>query len=150
IPQALTWEILWRGRWSIIGAAVGANLMQVFIFTALAMQGGVEPSDPSQITMHVALMPISALIFAVAALGAQGTVNRLFAFPVTTPSIVFCHFVPVMTLVVLQSVLSTVFFNAVYGLTWPVWGPPLFVAVAVVCLQSAFWFMEKSGWAILV
>lgn len=150
IPLAIMWELLWRGRWGLIAAALGANLMQVLIFTALRMHGALDPTDPSQVTMHAALMPISALIFAVAAHAAQGPVARLFAFPVTTQTLVLWHFIPMMALVVIQSVASTVCLNAVYGTEWPLWGPALFVAVAIVSLQSAFWLMEKSGWAMLV
>lgn len=148
IPQAMLWEFLWNGRWGLLAAVLGANALQTFLFSALRLQGEVDFSDPSYIGMHVALMPISTLIFGAAVFAAQGSISRLFAHPVPTSTLVTWHMFPAMGAIVIESVASTALLNATFGLEMPVWGPALFVAVAVASLQATLWLTEGTEWLV--
>lgn len=44
IPLAMTWDMLRHGRWSLIGAALGANALPVLLFGALQYDGASSPA----------------------------------------------------------------------------------------------------------
>lgn len=146
IPLAMTWEMLSRGRWGLIAAALGANVLPAMLFTALRHEVAVDPGDPSLIVMHVVLVQINMFLFGAAVFAAQGAPSRLYAFPVPTSSLVAWQMLPAMAVVALESLASTALLNAAFDLGWPLWGPALFVAVAVASVQAAMWSTEKSAW----
>src|SRR5712691_2504066 len=129
IPLAMTWEMFAHGRWILIAAALGANVLPALILTALRHEGTIDPSDPSQLVMHMVLVQINMFCFAAAAFAAQGEPSRLFAFPVPTSSLVAWKMLPAMVLVSLETLVSSAALNVVFDLNWPLWGPALFVAV---------------------
>jgi hypothetical protein len=149
IPLTMTWEMLWRGRWGLPAAALGANLLPAILLAALRHEGAVVPEDPSQIVIHITLVQINMFSFAVAVFMAQGQPSRLYAFPVPTSVLVAWHLLPAMAAVAIQSVVSTAALNATFHLNWPLWGPALFVAVALAWVQAAAWLTEKSAWMVV-
>ena len=146
IPVAMTWEMLSRGRWSLIGAALAAMALPTIVLGALHRVGAFESGDQSQITIHMVMVQISMFVFAAGVFAAQGAPARLFALPVTTSSLVMWRMLPAMAMVSLETLASTAALNAIFDLNWPLWGPALFVAVAVAAVQAAFWYCEKSAW----
>src|SRR5712691_2305151 len=146
IPLAMTWEMFSRGRWSLIAAALGANVFPALILTAVRHEGTIDPEDSSQLVMHMVLVQISMFCFAAAAFAAQGEPSRLYAFPVPTSSLVAWKMLPAMVLVSLETLVSSAALNVVFDLNWPLWGPALFVAVAVAAIQATLWLTEKSAW----
>ncbi|HEV3024290.1 MAG TPA: hypothetical protein VGX76_17565, partial [Pirellulales bacterium] len=149
IPLAMTWEMLRRGRWGLLAAALGANLLPAILLTALRYDGALVRGDPSQIVIHVALVQINMFLFAAAVFAAQGHPSRLYAFPVPTSQLVAWHLLPAMAAVAIESLASTAALNAVFDLGWPLWGPALFVAVALVWVQAACWLTEKTAWLVV-
>jgi hypothetical protein len=150
IPLALTWEMLHRGRWTLTAAALGATAFPLIILAALWREGGVDPSHPSMLIMHMVLMQLNTFIFGVAVLGAQGNPSRLYTFPSPNAAIVTWHMLPAMAIMAIEAVASTALLNALFGLNWPLWAPALFVAVLLAAVQAVLWLTEKSIWAPLV
>jgi hypothetical protein len=149
IPLAMTWELLRHGPWSLLGAALGANALPVILFAALRFDGAIDPHDRAQITMHVALIQLNLFLFGTGVFAAQGSMSRLYTFPVPASSLVAWHLLPAMTAVMLEMVVSAALLNWLFGLSWPLWGPALFGAVALVAVRATQWLTEKSGWMVL-
>ncbi len=149
IPQAMTWEMFQNGRWHLVAGVLGANLLPAILFTALRRDGALDPTDPSQLVMHIVLVQINVFILGAAIFAAQGSPSRLYALPVPTSSLVAWQMIPAMALMGAISAASTAALNAVFNLGWPVWGPALFAATAVAAFQATFWLNEKSGWIAL-
>ena len=149
VPLAMTWEMLWRGRWGLPAAVLGANLLPAILLAALRYEGAVDSGDPSQIVIHIALVQINMFIFAAAVFVAQGQPSRLYAFPVPTSALVAWHLLPAMAVVAIESLVSTAVLNAAFDMDWPLWGPALFVAVMLASVQAAVWLTEKSAWVVV-
>src|SRR6187397_1821510 len=103
IPAAIVWEMLSRGKWWLILAALGANLLPLLIENALSRQGGVDSADPAQIMMHIVMVQLNMFTFGAALLSAQGNVPRPYAMPVPTSTLVACHCFPAMVLMFVQT-----------------------------------------------
>lgn len=146
IPFAMVWEMFTHRRWSLIAAALGANVFPVILLTALRHDGPVPAGDSSMILMHVVLMQTNMFVFGMAMIASQGNPSRLFTYPVTSATIVAWQFLPAMVLMGVELVVSTAILNAVFDLNWPLWGPALLVSVAVPAIQAVLWWTEKSGW----
>lgn len=146
IPVTMTWEMLARGRWSLPGFALAANVLPVFLHTALRHEGGVDPGDPSLLVMQLTMMQINMLVFSCAVFDVLGQPSRLYALPIPTSSLVAWQMVPAMMLVALETLASTACLNVAFDLNWPLWGPALVAAVGVAAIQAALWSAEKSAW----
>ncbi|HUQ67990.1 MAG TPA: hypothetical protein VM165_00615 [Planctomycetaceae bacterium] len=146
VPQALIWELLTRGRWSLMAAVCGANLLPAFLFTALRHQGGLDTADPSFVIMQVVLVQLNMFAFGSAVMTAQGQLSRLYAYPIRSSTIVLWHLVPAMGLMALETLVSLAALNAAFGLGWSLWGPALFAAVALAAIEATMWLTEKSAW----
>jgi hypothetical protein len=149
IPWAMTWAMLRRNPWGLVGSLLGANLLPVLLLTALRVQGGVDPHDPAMIVMHVVLSQVSIFVFAAALFGAQGPISKLFCYPASTATIVTWRLIPAMLLGALGFSLGALAINAIFGLDWPVLGPALCVAVALAAIQAAFWLTYESAWMVV-
>src|SRR5579885_1005999 len=133
VPTALTWELFTRGRWNLLLAVFGANLLPILLLTALRRDGViVSDNEPAFLIMHVVLLQIMMLTFGAAVFSSQGDVKRLFTYPIPTTTLVAWHMLPAMVLAWLQTVISVAAWNAIYGVDWPIWGPALFLAVAMI------------------
>ena len=149
VPVTLTWEMLTRGRWTLLAFALAANVMPVFLLTAMRNDGRLDPQEPSSLIMHVVLIQINMFIFGAALFDAAGQPARLYALPITTASLVAWQMLPAMAAMALESLASTALLNAVFNVGWPLWGPALFAAVGVAAIQAVLWTTEKSGWIVL-
>ncbi|HEY3968085.1 MAG TPA: hypothetical protein VGM05_26210 [Planctomycetaceae bacterium] len=148
VPLAMTWELFSNGRWGLLAAILGAHAMPGLLLTALRFEG-VDSGDESMVIIHVVIMLINALCLAAAIMTAQGNPSRLYAFPVSTATLVAWQMLPAMATLFAESALSTMALNAVYKLDWPVWGPALFVTCALAAVQGVLWLTEKSAWLLL-
>ncbi len=146
VPLAMTWEMLWRGFWTLIGLSLAANALPVFLLTALRSDGAIEPDETVWVIIHLMLIQISVFLFGTGVSSAQGHPSRLFVMPISNSSIATWHLLPAMAMVAAHSAGSTAALNAVFGLESPIWGPTMFMAVAFAGFQATCWFTEKSGW----
>jgi hypothetical protein len=148
IPVAMTWEMLWRGRWSLPAFALLAFAMPLLVLAALTAQGGVPPQDPSSMLLQVMLVQWNILIFGFAVFSAQGRTAPLYPRPVRTSALVAWRLAPAMGLMALETATFIATLNALYGLDWNIGGPALYAAVALACIRAAFWLTEASHWSI--
>src|SRR5450759_925678 len=146
IPAALTWELLERGKWNMLGAFLAGNALPIILLAALRRDGAIDPEDRSMITIHVTMLLINAVMFGGALCAAIGKPSRLYAFPAPTSVLVAWQLLPAMAALALECLLSTVMFNALFKLDWPLWGPALFMPVGLVMLAACVWATEKSPW----
>lgn len=144
IPVAMTWELLAHGRWTLPAAFLGGNLLPVLLLSALRVQGEIEPNDPAMIIMHVMFSQMSMFCFAAGAMASMGAPARLFAWPIRNSTLVASRMLPMMLVVGLQTLVSGFALNAMFGLSWPVWGPTLFAATGMAAVQATLWLTEKS------
>lgn len=147
ISAAMTWELFQRGRWGLVLGFLGANGLPLLILAALSFHGAIDPEDRSFLNLHVSLVQVNAVTFAIALLYAQGHPSRLYLFPIPASSLVAGHLIVTLLFVTAETVLSTALLNALFGVDWPLWGPAAFMAVAVAATQSVFWLTEKSVWS---
>jgi hypothetical protein len=146
MPVAMIWETLRRGRLNLITAALGANAVPCLLFTVLGREGALDAVDPIQIGMHIVFAQIYPFMFGLAALAAIGAPKRLYALPIRTSTLVALQFLLAMLLVAIETLGSTAALNAVFDLRWPLWGPVLYGAVAVVVLQATMSLADRSFW----
>jgi len=145
----MTWEMLCRGRWSLFTAALGANALPLLLFSVLQHDGALDPTEKSQIMMHIVMVQINVLLFGIFVFGAIGAPSRLYALPISTSSLVALQLLQGMLAVAAELVLSTMLLNATFGLGWPLWGPALFAAVAAATILALLWLTEKSAWVLV-
>jgi hypothetical protein len=150
IPFAMTWDMLRRWWWCLIGFGVGANALPVLLFGILQHDGTLEPGDTTSVMLHAVLVEISWLGFGVAVFGALGTPARLYTLPIRSSTIALVQMVQGMVLIAVESIVSTALLNAAFGLRWPLLGPALFAAAGFASVLAVFRLCEKSGWVILV
>src|SRR5579872_6450349 len=130
IPAALTWELFERGKWNLLGAVLAGNALPMILLAALLRDGAIDPEDSSMITIHVTALLINATMFGGALFSAMGNPSRLHAFPAPSSVIVAWQLLPAMVAIALECLLTTLVFNAIFKLDWPLWGPTLFMPVA--------------------
>ena len=145
IPIVMTWELLHRGRWSMLLAVLGANLLPLLILTALRFDGPIDPEEPAFVTLQMTLLPCHLFCFAAAILSAQDFTSRAYTLPVPASTLVAWRMIPAMILAALETLLSTVFVNTAFGLNWPLWGPTLLAPVALAMVQATLWYSMNSS-----
>ena len=146
IPAALTWEILQRGKWTMLGAFLAGNALPMLVLAALKHEGAIDSEDrkfyrnPCGDGAHQCDAVWRAIF------EAMGNPSRLYAFPAPTYVIVAWQLLPAMAAMTLECVLTTTILNALFKLNWPIWGPALFMPVALAMSAACFWGTEKSFW----
>jgi hypothetical protein len=145
----MTWDLVRRGWWKMLAAALGALLLPFLLLSALELEGGFDRDDPSLLIMNIVLAQMSMLMFAAAVMTSQGQLTRFYALPITTSTLVTWLFVPAMALIAVASAASTAILNLVFDLNWPIWGPALFAAAALVAVEAVLWLTESTGWVIV-
>ena len=144
IPLAMTWELLQRGRWSLLLGLLGANVTPILVLTALRIDGAIDPDDAAFISLQATLIPTFVFCFAAAIASAQDFTSRAYTLPVPVSTLVVWRMIPGMILIALQTFGSIFMLNAVFGLHWQVWGPTLLAPVALVMVQATLWYSQKS------
>ena len=134
IPGALLWEILTRGRWSIVGFFLLGILMPMLVYTAMN-RFVVDNADPAFLNMHLLFLPLIMVQFAVGIVTAQGSLARLYAAPISTPMLVAWHMFPGSILLASEVAIAIRAQNWLFGFNYPILGPSLFAAVAWAAAQ---------------
>jgi hypothetical protein len=134
IPQALLWEILSHGRWSIPGCFLLANLMPVLVYGALS-GFPFDPTNQEFVVLQFAFIPILVLQLAGGLVTALGPVSRLYFAPISASSIVAWHMVAGAAILAGETVLAAWLYNTVFHVNWPILGAGLFAAAAWSAIQ---------------
>jgi hypothetical protein len=146
----MTWEILARGGWSMIGTTLGAIALPLLIVLALRHEGPISAQDSSIVVLHIVFIYANTLMFGATVFSAQGRISQLYAHPLTSSTLVTWRLLPAMALIAAQTMASIAVLNVLLDLEWPVVGPALAAAVAVAAFQAVAWLTEKStNWLII-
>ena len=143
---AMIWETLKRGCWVLPIGFAGGNSLSVLLFTSLAGAHIAVTRDPEFVKWHLIATQFNMLCFASAVIAAQGKPERYFTLPISNRRLAAYHLLIGMSLMVAESLLSTVLLNALWGLDWPLWGPALFGAAALAAVYAALWTAGQSLW----
>jgi hypothetical protein len=147
VPWAIGWEMLHRGRWGLVLAALGANALPALLFGMLKYDGALEGRDePSTVIMHMVTVQINLFIFGTAVIAALYPMSRLYTFPISTSSLVGWHMVLGMMAVAVEMAASIAILNLSFGLGWRPLGPALFAGATFAAFLASLWLTEKSGW----
>ncbi len=144
IPYAMTWELLRRGRWQMLLAVLGANLLSLLFLTLLRMDGPLDLDGPGLITMQLVLIQFQPLLFAVAIFASIDLTSRSYVLPIPTSTLVAWKMIPSVILMFLESILSALALNWLFGLHWPIWGPAFLSAVSLAMILAALWYAQGS------
>jgi hypothetical protein len=142
----MTWEMFANGRWGMLGALLAAHALPALLLTALQIDGALEADDESSVIIHMMTSLMAGMTFAAAIMSAQGSPARLYAYPVSTASLVAWQMIPAMATLFAESVFSASLLNAIYKLNWPIWGPALFMACSLATVYAVLWLTSKSAW----
>jgi hypothetical protein len=148
IAAVMTWELLTRGRWSILAALLGAIAFPGIMLAALQRDGNINAEDPAMLLLNMFLAQTGMFVVAAAVFIAQGPISRLYAYPARTSTLVACRMAPAMVIVLVVSVVATAAINVLFQVGWPLWGTAFFLATAFAAVQAAFWLTEKSSWVV--
>jgi hypothetical protein len=147
VPWAIGWEMLRRGRWGLVLAALGANALPALLFGLLRYEGALEsPDEPSTIIMHVVTVQLNLFLFGTAVIAALSPMSRFYTLPVSTSSLVGWHMVLGMMAVTLEMAATIALLNVSFGLGWRPLGPALFAGATFAAFLASLWLADKSGW----
>lgn len=149
IPVALTWELLYCGRWWLLCGTLGGLAFPLLLLGALTQDGALDGNDPSLIAVHLFLVQINMFMFGAAVMAAQRLPARLYPLPISNTELVVWSLIPAMGLMLLESQLNSVLINTLFHVNWPIWGPSLFAAVGLAAVQAVVWQTEKTAWVVL-
>lgn len=144
IPCVMTWELFRHGRWQMLMAFLGANLLSLLILMGLRVHGPIDPDDQGLIVVQMILIEFQPVLFAVAILASIHPTSRLYTLPVPTSTIVAWKMIPAMVLIFVESIASTAALNWLFGLHWPLWGPALLSSVSLAMIFAALWYADRS------
>lgn len=134
IPQALLWETLSHGRWSIPGCFLLGNLMPILVYGALS-QFPYNPTDQEFVVLQFAFIPILVLQLAGGIVPAIGPVSRLYFAPISASSIVAWHMFAGAAILAGETALAAWLYNTLFHVDWPILGAGLFAAAAWSAIQ---------------
>jgi hypothetical protein len=111
IPMALTWELLTRGRRLHVLMTCAGLALPMLIYTALSLQGAIDPGDPAYIVIHLTMVQINVFVFGSGVMQAMGNVSRLYPYPARTSTLVAWQLLPAMAIVGVETLFSSVILN---------------------------------------
>ena len=112
-------------------AVLGANLLSLLLLTALRMDGPLDLDDPGFVVMQMILIQFQPLLFAVAIFASMDLTTRSYVLPIPTSTLVAWKMIPSMVLMFIESIISSLALNWLFGLHWPLWGPAFLSAVSL-------------------
>ncbi len=132
--QALFWETLSHGRWSLPGLFLLGNALPLLVYGFLSGMS-VNTADPAFVVLQFAFMPLTILQFAIGIAMAQGPMSRLYALPVSSNAIVAWHTLSGAVILALETAFAACLYNSLFHVGWPIVGPMLFAAAVWSALQ---------------
>jgi hypothetical protein len=143
VPATMTWEVFRHGGWKLLSATLGAIAFPAIVFTALR-HDGADFRDPTMLMMHILFVNNMILLIGTAIFAAQGSISRLYPYPLRTSSMVAWRLLPGMVIIAALTAASIAVLNLIFDLGWPVWGPAMFASVAMASVSAFAWLLEKS------
>jgi hypothetical protein len=123
IPLAIGWEMLHRGWWGLILAALGGNALPVLIFAVMRHEGVLDLPSDTLIIVHFMVVPLNFVSFGMAVFAVLSPMSRLYTYPVASSTLVGWHMLLGMAAVTLETVAVIGLLNAIFDLGWQPLGP---------------------------
>ena len=134
MPQALLWETISRGRWTLPGVFLLAVMLPLLVYGALSGLT-IDPKAQEFVALQFAFVPIVMFQLAIGVAMAQGPLSRLYTFPISANSIVAWHMFSGALILALETAASSWLFSTLFHVNWPILGPALFAVAAWSALQ---------------
>lgn len=136
IPQALLWEGLVRGRWSVLGMFLVGNAIPCMVYEALSgYRISLNETALPFLVLQFSFLQLIILQFAIGIAIAQGPMSRLFTWPISSHAIVAWHSLSGSLLLAVETALAASLYNWLFQAGWPILGPAVFAAVAWTAIQ---------------
>ena len=134
IPQALLWETLSRGRWSLPGCFLLGNFLPLLTYGALS-GFPFNAQDREFVVLQFAFLPLVIFQFALGIVFALGPMSRLYTTPISAGSIVAWHTITGAAILALETMAAAWLYNSLFHVDWPYLGPGLFAVAAWSAVQ---------------
>ncbi len=134
MPQALMWETMSHGRWSLPSFFLLAIMLPLLVYGALS---GLtfDPKAHEFVVLQSAFLLIVIFQLAIGVAIAQGPLSRLYALPISSNSIVAWHMFSGALLLSAETAAAAWLLNTLFQVNWPILGPALFAAAAWSAFQ---------------
>lgn len=137
IPQALMWETLSHGRWSLSAFFLLGNAIPLLVYTAFSRYG-VDPNDRAFIAMQFSFLELLIFEFGIGIVMAQGPMSRLYTAPISASSLVAWHMFSGAVLLAAETAAAAWLYNFLFDVHWPILPPALFAAATWSAFQLLF------------
>lgn len=136
IHQALLWEMLFRGRWSVLGMFLAGNAIPLMVYGALAgFNVSLTETTLPFVVLQFSFLPLIVLQFAIGIAIAQSSMSRLFAWPISSNAIVAWHTLSGALVLAAETGIAASLYNWLFRTEWPIVGPMLFAGVVWSAIQ---------------
>lgn len=136
IPQALLWEGLVRGRWSVLGMFLVGNAIPCMVYVSLSgFKINLNETSLPFLVLQFSFLQLIILQFAIGIAIAQSSMSRLFIWPISSHAIVAWHSLSGSLLLAVETALAASLYNWLFQAGWPIFGPAVFAAVAWTAIQ---------------
>lgn len=136
IPQALLWEGLVRGRWSVLGMFLVGNAIPFMVYETLSgYRVSLNETSLPFLVLQFSFLPLIILQFAIGIAIAQSPMSRLFTWPISSNAIVAWHSLAGSLVLAVETALAASLYNWLFQAGWPILGPAVFAAVAWTAIQ---------------
>lgn len=151
IAGAMAWELVTRGRWQILGSALGMFAFPVLILASMGPVGSHlgQNGDMSNQVLGFCFVQANILAIVIPLLALSMSLRgRLYAYPATTAALAHGWTLPAAAIAAIDLIIWTIAMNAMFRLQWPVLEPAMFAAAITIVTFSALWLTYQSRWAV--
>lgn len=151
IAGAMAWELVARGRWQILGSALGMFAFPILILASMGPVGSHlgQNGDMSNQMLGFCFVQANILAIVIPLLAlCMSLRGRVYAYPATTATLVNGWTLPAAAIAALDLIVWTVAMNAMFRLQWPVFEPAMFAAAITIVTFSAVWLTYQSRWMV--
>lgn len=131
--RAFMWEM--SKNWHLLLLGILGGVLPLFLFLWLLTSVGLPIESPEFIRTHAFLMPFSFLALFFGIIGIQGSVRRLYSYPLSDSTIALWHMLTGIAMIAGGISLIILGLNVHFRTGWPILGPTLYFVMAFAVLQ---------------
>ena len=153
IAKALTWEYCKRGWFAVVWALAYLIGFPVLVAGVWAASGiDYSPEAVSTVALHYMFLIVGSVGFYFVVLVAQhdrnlGFLTHHHTLPVSTWLLVAHKTIQGMLTMFLLYLALAHSYELLFGIVWPLWGPAMFLATAMVWVHACYWsLMDFRFW----
>ncbi|BBO30741.1 hypothetical protein [Lacipirellula parvula] len=149
IAGAMAWELVTRGRWQVVGAALATFALPLLVLASMgtgATSFGRD-GDLSNQLLGFCFVQTNILALVASLLALSATMHkRLYSYPATAATLMHGLILPAAAIIAVDLIVWTAVMNAAFRLQWPTLEPAIFGAAIIVVAYSAMWLTYQSRW----